>query len=267
MPPIVIQPGHADHHSTPTPVRTRNYRTFTVRALLAATTAIAVLIALWMAFQPQRYATAFLQVKGNAWMGMPRRDPVEIIAFKAKQIESLHSDAVLGAALKQPGMSQLSIIRGKSDPVGWLRANLETDYPNDSEILRVQLASSHQDEAVKVVNAVVTAYFDSCVYVDRRTRKQHRDELQRVYDERRQDAKLRRKELLEIATTADTAKTAEQPADKPAGKPTEKDAEKDAELARREALVNETFLELEQAKLEAEAPERVQKVADAEILK
>jgi len=250
-------------------VNNRNYRTFTVRALLAATALVAVLVALWMAFQPKKYATAFLQVKRatQSVLVSPSPDPLEINAFKAKQIELFHSDAVLSAALKEPGISQLSIVRGRSDPVAWLRANLETIYPNDSEILRVQLASSHQDEAAKVVNAVVNAYFDRCVYVDSRKRKQHREELKRVYDERRQDAKLRRKELMEIATTADTAKTAERPADKPAGKPTEKDAEKDAELARLEALVNEAFLELEQANLEADAPSRVVKVADAEVLK
>ena len=274
MPPIMNQPGQADFHSvnpprTPAPVRTRNYRTFTVRALLVATTVTAVLVALWMAFQPKRYATAFLHVK-SATESAPvslRHDPIEISAFKAQQIELLHSNAVLAAALKEPGISQLSIVRGRSDPVSWLRANLETNYPNDSEILRVQLASSHPDEAVKVVNAAVNAYFDLCVYVDVRIRKQHREVLQRVYDERRQDAKLRRLELMEFATTADTAKTAERPADKPAGKPSEKDAEKDAELARREALVNEAFLELAQANLEADAPERVQMIATAEIQK
>jgi hypothetical protein len=258
MPPIVNQPGHDHHGSDTAPAQKRNYRTFTVRTLLAATALVAVLVTLWMALQPKKYVAAFLQVKNTppgSVIAPVKFDLAEMQAFREKQIERLHSDLVLRHALKYPGISQLSIVRGRSDPVAWLRANLETEYVGGSEILRVQLASSRPDEAVKLVNAVVRAYFDDCVWEAERKKKQHRDTLQQVYDQRMQDARQRRKELIELATTAGAAKTGEKP------------AQKDAELARREALAEKAFLELEQAKMEANAPPRVVMGEEAQISK
>jgi len=273
MPPIMHQPVQAEPHSvnplrTPALVRTRNYRTSSVRALLAATAVVAVLVALWMAFQPKKYATAFLQVNDTGWKMHPpaplRSDPTEVRAYRAKQIEFLHSDLVLSDALKQPGMASLRSVRGKLDPLGWLRDNLQTDYINDSGLLRVRLTNLNSKEAVNLVNAVIDAYFEDCVNEEVQKRIRHRDSLRQLQEQRRQDILpilLRCQELKSLKSKNPDGKTANQL------------AEQDAEFARLKAILDRAKEQsvaddnqMESAKMNAGEPARVRKVADAQII-
>jgi hypothetical protein len=126
-----------------------------VRALLLLTAIVAVLAALWMALLPGHPVAAFLHV--GRPLG-PVVDPFEVRMFQRAQLDAFRSDSVLQQALKQPGITQLQIVREHSDPVAWLKDNLVIVYPNDSEILCVRLVDRRDREAAEVVNAVVDAY-------------------------------------------------------------------------------------------------------------
>jgi beta-lactamase regulating signal transducer with metallopeptidase domain len=134
--------------------------------------------------QRQRYS-ALIQVKADSNVLAPgRRDVVAANAFRVAQIALLKSDRVLRQALTEPGIAQLAIVKAQADPVRWLQKNLQAQYEADSDKLRVQLAAGPADEAAKIVNAVVKAYFDEIVNESSRRRKAELAKLQRAYNER-----------------------------------------------------------------------------------
>jgi hypothetical protein len=221
------------------------------------TAIVALGVAIWIGPRTHRVeVAAYLRVRSAPTaspLTRPDYDAIEIQKYRATQVELLRSGNVLRMSLRHKGIAQLSIVRDQPDQVAWLKSNLRIDYPNDSEILRVRLASWQPDEAVKVVNAVVDSYVQLCVSYESMEQKRHLDESRRVYDDLKQLATKRRLELAELARSHGDPNSANQL------------AEKDGELAGIEALIQQAFLRLEEAQLEAKMPPRVERVEPAEL--
>jgi hypothetical protein len=96
----------------------------------------------------------------------------------------IRSQPVLSAALRDPGVAQLSAIQDRTDPITWLEQNLEVTNVGGSEILQISMApgsgASAADQA-SIINAVVHAYIDKVVNVDARRRQQQLKELKESY--------------------------------------------------------------------------------------
>ena len=83
----------------------------------------------------------------------------EYMAYKQTQATLLTSPFVLTAALRQPGIQQLPMIRAESEnPLGWLADELRVFYPGDSEIMQVGMSGDSGEDLKKIVDAVVDAY-------------------------------------------------------------------------------------------------------------
>ncbi|HTU25174.1 MAG TPA: polysaccharide biosynthesis tyrosine autokinase [Pirellulales bacterium] len=98
--------------------------------------------------------------------------------YKKTQLQLIKSNFVLSRAARKPDMQDLVTIKEhKEDPVGFLEAKLQVDYPGDAELMRIALKGTHREELAKIVNAVVDSYMDEIVSGDKVTRLKQRDLL------------------------------------------------------------------------------------------
>lgn len=86
------------------------------------------------------------------------KDPKAIDAFIQSQPYLVTSPMVLMAALRDPDVSQLSMLKNEPDKARWLKDNLIVGYLGDSEIMRIMMRDAHPQEMVSIVNAVKDAY-------------------------------------------------------------------------------------------------------------
>ncbi len=120
-------------------------------------------------------------------------------AFLRKQEFLIRDRLVLNAALNEPGVANLSLIREKDDPVQWLETAIQVDFPNP-EFMRIALSGDRPQEQIKIVNAVTKAYFDNVVNVEKNEWRQHQERLEKTKAElenklKRKQYELRRMQL------------------------------------------------------------------------
>ncbi len=92
-------------------------------------------------------------------------DAYEFLTFRNTAIEMIKSKSLLTRALRDPSIAQLPLIKKQSDAVEWLQDQLGLKYPNDAELLQVTMSGEVDeiDQVVKVVDAVINAYFKEVV--------------------------------------------------------------------------------------------------------
>jgi len=127
------------------------------------------------------------------------RQQVDFDTYRQTQIASLKGQFVLQAALKKPGIATLASVQAAPDPVAWLEEKIDVSFPHDGEIMRVTLPLDDPDDAVALVGAVVDAYLEEVVDKERLTRTVMFDQLQRAYQQTREEI---RKELEKYRTLA-----------------------------------------------------------------
>jgi capsular exopolysaccharide synthesis family protein len=81
-------------------------------------------------------------------------------ALQQTQKTVVRSQMVLNAALKQPHVSDLSIVTENPNPLEWLTKEIEADFSMGPEILSISLAGDKPAELVPLVNAVMKSYLD-----------------------------------------------------------------------------------------------------------
>lgn len=177
---------------------------FSLLALLIFTTLVAVLLA-WLV-QPNRVvATALFEVDSaplNILTTTNDRsaNDREFETLKNTQLALLKSNFVLSAAVRNPSVAALPIL-AREDPVAWLQDHLESDFPQDAEILSIRLHGIEEqaDELVKVVDAVAKAYKDEVVNSRRQKRYADRDLLARSLENLNNEIKRKMDDYLAIA--------------------------------------------------------------------
>lgn len=104
------------------------------------------------------------------------RDPQEFDTYRRTQTTLIKSNLVLLAALRNPAISQIPVVKSKGDnAVTWLQDELLVDYPGDAEILRLRMVGQEKEQLVKIVNAVVEAYIKEVVDNERQNQLRRRD--------------------------------------------------------------------------------------------
>ncbi len=106
----------------------------------------------------------------------------EYMAYKQTQATLMTSPFVLTAALRQPGIEQLPMIRAENEPAGWLADELRVFYPGDSEIMQISMSGDSGEDLKKIVDAVVDAYLYE-IALSEKTEKS--DQLQMLRTQRR----------------------------------------------------------------------------------
>ncbi len=160
-----------------------------VLGLAAAGTVGAVL---WFKFPPQYIAETRLQIS-DAPPKYVTAVPSEsgLTAYLRTQAAVIKTPAVLNAALLEPQVADLDVIRGHADPFAWLQENLVVDFTGGQDTLRVSLSMDNPEEAAVLVNAVVRAYLDELHH----KRDAYVQQLQKTADELQKQLNHKRENL------------------------------------------------------------------------
>jgi len=136
------------------------------------------------------------------------RDRFEI--YKATQQQLVVSHFVLLAALRNPNVAKLPVIRReqeRGDPVHWLQRHLCVHFPGKAELMEVSIALGDPQEAVTLVNAVVNAYLQEVVNAELDQCRQRLAELDRAVGEMERDIRMKREALKKLAAELGTSDT------------------------------------------------------------
>jgi succinoglycan biosynthesis transport protein ExoP len=126
---------------------------------------------------------------------------VNFLNYQATQIALLKSRLVLNAALRDPKVAALPIVRNSPDPVQWLEREIRVEPTNSLEIVRITLSGDNGQEVKTIVDAVVAAYLNEVVDKQKKRRRDRLDELKRLctyYEDEAKRARERRQALGDV---------------------------------------------------------------------
>jgi len=161
----------------------------------------------WLSQTDEYTAKAYLRVSSTekriafATQGEIRTD---FDLYRSTQQELLTSPFVLMAALRDPALTNLSVIKEEENPLAMLAREVRVGFPGDSEIMEVRFTADNPEEATAVVNAVVQAYRDEVVDVERVQKRERLSELDRVFAAKETQVRAKRTDLKELATRLGT---------------------------------------------------------------
>jgi hypothetical protein len=118
-----------------------------------------------------------------------RVDKDEYEAFRQGQAALIRSRFVLDAALRNPKVAELKLVKQKTDPLAWLEKEIVVDLPKGTPLLRIGMTGPEPAQLVEIVKAVGQVYLREII--DRENNKKL-DRLERLtrlhakWDEKRQ---------------------------------------------------------------------------------
>ena len=83
--------------------------------------------------------------------------------YLKSQAAMIKSHFVLNAALRDPNVAALPMLRAQSDPVRYLEEELKVESTEGSEILKISLSGDDPQAIAKIVNSIQEAYFREVV--------------------------------------------------------------------------------------------------------
>jgi hypothetical protein len=122
--------------------------------------------------------------------------------FKRTQAVLMKTRLVANAALRQPRIAELELVKQQKDPVWWLIDNLQVDFPNDSEIMRVWLPGKPSKDLATLVNAVAQAYLAEIINKEKSNQAKHLDMLRGVVSRYDEVLRSKRQALRALAESA-----------------------------------------------------------------
>jgi capsular exopolysaccharide synthesis family protein len=88
---------------------------------------------------------------------------LDFSTYQRTQTAMVTSRLVLTAALADPKVADLSVVRSHSNPVEWLEKAIKADYSIAPEILSISISGEQDAELIILVNAVRNAYLQEIV--------------------------------------------------------------------------------------------------------
>jgi polysaccharide biosynthesis transport protein len=193
--------GAISLNATPTPLallvalRRRYKLALGVGPILAGIVAIGV----WFLLPSSKYTTrALLQVSSSnpRVIFKTQENLVDFQVYQKTQLTVVKSRAVLNAALNDPKVSKLPIVRNQADPVLWLERQIQADF--QGEVFRVSMSGEEPKDLAVLVNAVKDAYVKHVGAQESKDRSDRRDELKKIYDDYEKNLEQKRRELKKL---------------------------------------------------------------------
>jgi len=118
-------------------------------------------IALWILFPESSSATAYFEVRmkqESIVHDAIQQSTQDFEILKKTQLAKLKTKFLLTSALRDPGISSLSILAGVRDKEEWLQDHLDVEFPQNGELLSISLTGTPPEDLEALVNAVAQAY-------------------------------------------------------------------------------------------------------------
>jgi len=161
-------------------------------------------------FHPDAPYTAFaeLHVKAVAEkiLFTTTESVAEFSTYKQTQMRLVVSPFVLAAALRNPEIANLSIVKAEPYPVQWLEKEVKVSSPAE-EFVRISLSGENPVDLHKLVNAISSGYMEEVVNSDLSKRNERKSQLETIfrgYEDRMQKKKTAEKRLAESLNTGDS---------------------------------------------------------------
>jgi hypothetical protein len=106
-----------------------------------------------------------------------KADKEEFEAFRQNQAVLIKSRIVLGAALRNPKVAELKIVKDNANVLAWLEKEIAIELPERTTFMRVSLKGPQPEKLVLIVSAVVDSYFNEIVNKERDKRIARLDQL------------------------------------------------------------------------------------------
>jgi hypothetical protein len=111
-------------------------------------------------------------------------------------------DFVTNAALRDPKVAALEVVRGRPDAAAWLAGRLAADYGENSSVLRISVTGVPPKEAALLANAVAGAFLNEVVQKDLQTQLRRRGKLEDAQAELARALDARKQALNQLASAA-----------------------------------------------------------------
>jgi polysaccharide biosynthesis transport protein len=108
---------------------------------------------------------------------------VDFNTYRQTQAALVKKRQVLTAAVRQPAVAALPIVRSQSDSVAWLEQSLVVDFRSGPEVMRVTLEGNDPDQLRTILAAVARSYLDE---VDEQENGQRRSRLEKLTEAQRE---------------------------------------------------------------------------------
>ena len=175
----------------------------TTRRIVATSVVVAAAVGAYYAFRPSQQApapqrpVALLHVDPRPPGLLPGGTvptPGEIETYRKTQAALVRSEFVANAALRDPKLRELEVVRERADPAVWLAEHLTADYGENSSVLRIGVTGVPPRDAALLANAVAGAFLNEVVQKDIDAQKRSiqrledaRAELTRALDEQKKE--------------------------------------------------------------------------------
>jgi len=119
----------------------------------------------------------------------------------------LHSYFILQAALHDPEIAGLPLVRAQQDPVQWLIDHLDTGFFPNSEIMSIRMTGrpDEMEQLRKIVDAVVDAYLKEVVFAEDQRKDAARDSLARSLNKLNHELSAKMEEYNALSNELGTA--------------------------------------------------------------
>ena len=104
----------------------------------------------------------------------------EFETYMETQMRMVRSPFVLAAALRNPEVANLSIVRAEEYPVQWLEKELRVTTPA-AEFIQISMSGDSPSELNQLVNAVSSAYMQEVVNSEQAKRGERKSNLEKLY--------------------------------------------------------------------------------------
>jgi capsular exopolysaccharide synthesis family protein len=119
--------------------------------------------------------------------------------YQRKQLSLLRMRSVLTAALRDPNVIDLAVLKQQEDAVEWLDKNFQALFPNNSEFLQISMEGDNPRDVAALVNAVLDAYMKEIVEKEQTDRQTRLQMLRDTFNKYEDGLKEKRKYLKTLA--------------------------------------------------------------------
>ena len=117
--------------------------------------------AVYLTFEPQYEAAAFLQISEKPYIAFAPRDGGVSKADFSTQIQIIKSHWILGKVVASANVKDLPEIRRQRDPIAWLKTRVSVAQAGDSNTFEIKYASADAESSALIVNEVTRQFLTS----------------------------------------------------------------------------------------------------------